>query len=73
MPRYGLPNPTKAITSLSRGTKADLKLTNPAQSKTSFSTLGTSVPKTRDYGTIPHRLGVKTMRVKSSGKSTMGK
>ena len=78
MPRYGLPNPTKPITSLSKGsmspgTKSDLKLTNPSQSKTSFSTPGTSVPKTKDYGVTPHRLGVKTMRVKSSGKSMMGK
>ena len=73
MPRYGLPNPTKAITSLSRASKADLKLTNPAQSKTSFATPGTAIPKTKDYGSTPHRLGVKTMRVKSSGKSQMGK
>jgi hypothetical protein len=71
MPRYGLPNPTKGVTNLSKGSKQDLRMTNPAQSKSSFSTPAAKVPK--DVGLKPHRLGVKTQAVKVMGKSAMGK
>ena len=70
MPRYGLPNPTKGVTSLSRGSKMDIKATNPAQSKAGFATKA-MIPK--DMGMTPHRLGVKTQTLKKAAKSAMGK
>jgi len=71
MARYGLPNPTRGVTSLSRGSKMDIKATNPAASSKTFSTPSTKVPK--DIGLKPHRLGVKTQTVKVMGKTAMGK
>jgi hypothetical protein len=70
--RYGLPNPTRGITSLSRGSKMDIKATNPAAMNKSFSTPAAKVPMTKDIGTTPHRLGVKTQKAKMP-KTAFGK
>jgi len=70
MARYGLPNPTKGVTSLSRGSQMDIKATNPAASKAGFSVKAT-MPK--DEGMTPHKLGVKTQTLKRAAKSAMGK
>jgi len=67
MPRYGLPNPTKGVTNLSRAGKADIRLTNPAQTKSDFATPA-KMPK--DTGLKPHRLNGKTLSLK---KAAMGK
>ena len=76
MPRYGIPNPIRGVSNLSRGSKADIKGTNPAQAGKSFATPASVVPKQvkkLDYGLTPHRIGSKTLKMKTSGKASMGK
>ncbi len=73
MPRYGLPNPTKGVTNLSRGSRSDIKATNPASTKKGFSVPGAAPKITPDYGYAPHKMGAKTLKVKTSGKPSMGK
>ena len=73
MPRYGLPNPTKSVTNLSRGSRSDIKLTNPAATKSGFASAGKPPKLTPDYGYVPHKIGAKTLKGKAPGKPSMGK
>jgi hypothetical protein len=73
MPRYGLPNPTKPVTSLSKGSRQDIKLTNPASSKSGFAASSKPPKVTPDYGYVPHKMGAKTLKGKSPSKTVMGK
>ena len=73
MARYGLPNPTRGVMSLSRASKMDIDKTNPAQSKSSFATPASKSALPKDTGMTPHKLGVKTQRIKQVAKTAMGK